>query len=102
MSTSERNGSAARFGAAVANTPCPEVAALVQAAQRDLAHVADLLAEETDCLVKLLLLARAAKNTDEAVFALLDEHAAHSRKDPYNIPTRGMVGSVTTKGALDD
>ena len=80
MSTSERTGSAATFEAAAPNTPRPEVAALVQAAQRDLAHVVDLLAEESDCLVALVLLARAAKNTDEAVFALLDGHAANARK----------------------
>ena len=79
MSTTEESRSTATFGAAGANTPWPEVAALVQAAQRDLAHVADLLAEETDCLVALVLLARAAKNADEAVFALLDKHAADVR-----------------------
>jgi len=77
------------------------VAALVEAAQRDLAHVADLLAEEGDCLVALVLLARAAKSTDEAVFALLDGHAATTRKDPYKIPTRGMLDFRTTKGAPD-
>ena len=93
MSTSERDRSAARSGVAAAKTPCPEVSALVQAAQRDLTHVADLLAEEADCLVALVLLARAAKNTDEAVFALLENHAQSNRKDPYDIPTRGMIDS---------
>lgn len=102
MSTSERDRSAAMFGVTATNTACPEVAALVQAAQRDLAHVADLLAEESDCLVALVLLARAAKSTDEAVFALLDGHAAKARKDPYNIPTRGMLDFKATKGAPDD
>ena len=101
MSTSERNGSAATFGVTATNAACPEVAALVQAAQRDLAHVADLLTEETDCLVTLVLLARAAKSTDEAVFALLDGHAANARRDPHNIPTRGMLVFKATKGASD-
>jgi hypothetical protein len=102
VNTSERNKSAAIFGATATNTACPEVAALVQAAQRDLAHVVDLLAEESDCLVALVLLARAAKNTDEAVFALLDGHAANARKDPYNIPTMGMLDFIATKGVPDD
>ena len=91
MTTSETDRSAAAFGAAAADAPCPEVAALVEAAQRDLVHVADLLTEEADCLVALVLLARAAKRTDEAVFALLESHAASARKDPQNIPTRGMI-----------
>jgi hypothetical protein len=102
VNTSERNRSAAIFGVAAPNTPRPEVAALVRAAQHDLALVVDLLAEETDCLVALVLLARAAKNTDEAVFALLDGHAANARKDPYNIPTRGMLNFIATTGVPDD
>ena len=102
MSTSERNRSAASSGVSAANTACPEVAALVRAAQRDLAHVEDMLAEPGDCLVALVLLARAAKSTDEAVFALLDDHAANARKDPYNIPTRGMLDFIATKGVPDD
>jgi len=94
MTTTEKGGTRAGFTAAVATTPCPEVAALVEAAQRDLVHVADLLAEEADCLVALVLLARAAKRTDEAVFALLESHAASVREDPQNIPTRGMLDFV--------
>ena len=94
MSTSEKDRSTATFGVAAADAPCPEVGALVEAAQRDLVHVADLLAETGDCLVALVLLARAAKNTDEAIFALLDDRAVHVRKDPYHIPARGMIGSL--------
>jgi len=94
MTTTENGEAGTAFTAAVATTPCPEVAALVESAQRDLVHVADLLAEATDCLVALVLLARAAKRTDEAVFALLESHAASAREDPQNIPTRGMLDSV--------
>lgn len=82
------------LGGAAATAPCPDVAALVEAAQRDLVHVADLLAEEADCLVALVLLARAAKRTDEAVFALLESHAANVREDQQNIPTRGLLDFV--------
>ncbi len=94
MTTTEKDGTRGVLGIAAATTPCPEVAALIDAAQRDLVHVADLLTEETDCLVALVLLARAAKRTDEAIFALLESHAASAGKDPQNIPTRGMLDSV--------
>ena len=76
---------------------CAEVARLVASAQRDLNHVEDLLAEEGDCLVALVLLARAARSADDAVFALLDAHAADGTQDPWKIPTGGMVGSASSE-----
>lgn len=77
------------------NEPCGEVVRLVAAAQRDLAHVGDLIADGGDCLVALALLARAARDADDAVFALLAARATGGDQDPWKIPTGGMVSSVT-------
>jgi uncharacterized protein (DUF2336 family) len=79
---------------------CAEVARLVAQAQRDLSHVQDLIAEEGDCVVATVLLARAARNTDDAVFVLLDAHAAGGREDPWNIPLWGMIDSVPREGSF--
>lgn len=47
---------------------CAAVVELVARTRRDLSHVEDLIAAEGDCLVALVLLARAARSTDDAVF----------------------------------
>jgi hypothetical protein len=73
---------------------CAEVARLVAETQRDLGHVQDLIAEEGDCLVALVLLARAARNADDAVFTLLDTRAAGGSADPGKIPIWGMLDST--------
>ena len=73
---------------------CAEVARLAAQAQRDLGHAEDLIAQEGDCLVTLVLLSRAAKSADDAVFMLLDARAAEAAKDPRPIPVGGLLGSL--------
>jgi hypothetical protein len=56
-------------------TTSSEPATLVAAARRDLEEVEAALSRGDDCLVALVILARAAKRADDAVFVLLDAHA---------------------------
>ena len=67
-----------------------ELATLVSAARRDLEDVEVVLSRGDDCLVALVVLARAAKRADDAVFALLDAHAAGSTESVVNTH-RGYV-----------
>jgi hypothetical protein len=57
-------------------TTSSELATLVAAARHDLEAAEAALSRGDDCLVALVVLARAAKRADDAVFALLDAHAA--------------------------
>ena len=57
-------------------TTSSELATLVAAARRDLEDVEAALARGDDCLLALVVLARATKRADDALFALLDAHAA--------------------------
>jgi hypothetical protein len=57
-------------------TTSSEPATLVAAARRDLEDVEASLSRGDDRLVALVILARAAKRADDAVFALLDAYAA--------------------------
>jgi hypothetical protein len=57
-------------------TTSSELAALVAAARHGLEEAEAALSHGDDCLVALVVLARAAKRADDAVFALLDAHAA--------------------------
>ncbi len=72
------------------HTTSSETATLVGAARRDLEDVEAALARGDDCLLVLALLARAAKRADEAVFALLDAHAAGTTESITNTH-RGYV-----------
>jgi hypothetical protein len=70
-------------------TTLSELATLVAAARRDLEDVEAALSRGDDCLIALVVLARAAKRADDAVFALLDAHAAADRTSRHT--RRGYV-----------
>jgi hypothetical protein len=57
-------------------TTIRELATLIAAARRDLEDVEAALSRGDDCLAALVVLARAAKRADDAMFALLDARAA--------------------------
>ncbi len=57
-----------------------EVSTLVAAARHDLEEAEAALSHGDDCLVALVVLARAAKRVDDAVFAFLDARAAGAAK----------------------
>jgi len=72
------------------HTTSSELATLVAAARRDLEDVEAELSRGDDCLFALVVLARAAKRADDAVFALLDAHAAGATESVFHTH-RGYV-----------